>query len=136
MEFKYRFRSLLGISCNLLDSNIVDVSSALFTLSLSILALFSQCKEGAGYVIFISFGNVRIFGVLKGSPYPSHFTFEINVGKGRIRHTTILNLKLQSILSQSRNSEFNFKVVVCRIRLFPTLISKINWLGSELPLRI
>ena len=36
MEFKYRFRSLLGISCNLLDSNIVDVSGALFTLSLSI----------------------------------------------------------------------------------------------------
>ena len=26
------------------------------------------------------------------------------------------------------------KVVVCRIRLFPTLISKIKWPGSELPL--
>ena len=29
---------------------------------------------------------------------------------------------------------FKFKVVLCRIRLFPTTISKIKWLGSELPL--
>ena len=29
---------------------------------------------------------------LKGSPDPSHFIFEINVGKRRIRHRTILNL--------------------------------------------
>ena len=28
----------------------------------------------------------------------------------------------------SGNSSFNFRVVVCRIRLFPTLISKIKWL--------
>ena len=28
-----------------------------------------------------------------------------------------------------------FRVVLCRIRLFPTLISEINWLGSELPLK-
>ena len=30
---------------------------------------------------------------------------------------------------------FNFRVVLCRIRLFPTLISKIKWLGSGLPWR-
>ena len=42
--------------------------------------------------------------------------------------------RIQSILSRSRNSSFYFRVVVCRIRLFPTLISKINWLWSELPL--
>ena len=42
---------------------------------------------------------------------------------------------LQSILSQSRNSSFNSRVVVCRIRLFSTLISKIKWLGFELPLK-
>jgi len=30
---------------------------------------------------------------------------------------------------------FKFRVVICRIRLFPTLISKIKWLGSGLPLR-
>ena len=31
-------------------------------------------------------------------------------------------------------TSLKFKVVPCRIRLFPTLISKIKWLGSELPL--
>ena len=30
--------------------------------------------------------------VLKGSSDPSHFIFEINVGKRRIRHTTTLKL--------------------------------------------
>ena len=34
-----------------------------------------------------------------------------------------------------RNSSFNLKVVLCRIRLFLTLISKIKWLGTELPLK-
>ena len=28
----------------------------------------------------------------KGSLYPNHFIFEINIGKGRIRHTTTLKL--------------------------------------------
>ena len=28
-----------------------------------------------------------------------------------------------------------FEFVLCRIRIFPTLISKHKWLGSELPLR-
>ena len=41
---------------------------------------------------------------------------------------------LKSIWSRSRIPSFNFSVVVCRIRLFPTLISKIKWLGSGLPL--
>ena len=31
-------------------------------------------------------------------------------------------------------TSFKFGVVLCRIRPFPTLISKIKWLGSELPL--
>ena len=35
---------------------------------------------------------------IKGSPDPSHFIFEINVGKRRIRHITTLNLTLQLIL--------------------------------------
>ena len=42
--------------------------------------------------------------------------------------------EFQFILSRSKNSEFDFRVVECRIRLFPTLISKINWLESEVPL--
>ena len=70
----------------------------------------------------------------KGSSDSSHL-FEINFGKSRIRHITNLNLNLQSILSRSRNSSFNFSVVICRIRLFPTLCSKIKWLGSGLPLK-
>ena len=60
--------------------------------------------------------------------------FEINVGKRRIRHRTTLNLNSKSILIRSRISSFNFSVVLCRIRLFPSFILKINWLGSELPL--
>ena len=42
---------------------------------------------------------------------------------------------LQSILSRSRNSSIYFTVVLCRIRLFPTLISKISWLESAPPLK-
>ena len=72
--------------------------------------------------------------IFKGSTDPSRFIFEISVGKGRIRHITTLNLNLQSTLSRSGNLSFNFRFVVCRIRLFPTLISKIKWLESELPL--
>ena len=41
----------------------------------------------------------------KGSLDPSHFIFEINVGKGRIRHRTILNLG-QSSLSRWRYELF------------------------------
>ena len=41
---------------------------------------------------------------------------------------------LQLILCRTRNSTFNFTVVICRIRIFPTLISKIKWFESELPL--
>ena len=33
-------------------------------------------------------------------------------------------------------TSFKFKVVLCRIRPFPTLISKIKWLWSGLPLKI
>ena len=42
---------------------------------------------------------------------------------------------IQSILGWSKNSSFYFRVVVCRNRLFPTMISKIKWLGCGLPLR-
>ena len=38
-------------------------------------------------------------GKLKGSPDQSHFIFEIDVGKSRIRHKTTLNLNFQSIES-------------------------------------
>ena len=34
-------------------------------------------------------------------------------------------------LSWFRNSLINFRVLVCRIRLYPTLISKIKWLEKQ-----
>ena len=42
----------------------------------------------------------------------------------------IERLWIRMTLSRSRNSSFNFRVVISRIRLFPTLISNIKWLGS------
>ena len=39
--------------CNVSKKNQDDTSRTLFTLSLSILILNSQCKEGAKYVIFV-----------------------------------------------------------------------------------
>ena len=59
----------------------------------------------------------------KRSAEPSDFIFEIDVGKKSVQHKTTLNLSFQSILSRSRNS-FTFRVVVYRIRLFTTSISK------------
>jgi len=73
--------------------------------------------------------------MFKGSPYPSHFIFEINVGKMRIRHTMTLKMNDEFLDRLKIYWKFKFTVVVFRIRLFPTLISKIKWLGSELPLK-
>ena len=77
---------------------------------------------------------------LKSSPYPSHFIFEINVGERRIRHRKTLNFEwphLQSIMEdhliQIRRRSLS-EVPPSRNRLLPTLISKIKWLVSELPL--
>ena len=53
--------------------------------------------------------------------------------KSRIRPGTTLNLNFQSILSRSRNSSFNFRVVVCRIRLFPIdFKNKMAWVWTTL----
>ena len=72
--------------------------------------------------------------ILKGSSDPNHFIFEINAAKGRIRHRTTLNLN--DIIFNRFGSRFNFRLVLCRIRLFPTLDSRIRWLGSALPLKL
>ena len=74
--------------------------------------------------------------LFKGSPDLNHLIFEINVGKGRIRHKTTLNLNDEFLDRLKIDCRFKFRVVLCRIRLFPTLISKIKWFGSELPLSI
>ena len=72
--------------------------------------------------------------LLKGSSDPSHFILETNVGKCRIRHTTTLQLNDEFQDRLKIYWKFKFKIVLFRIRLFPTLILKIKWLGSELPL--
>ena len=44
--------------------------------------------------------------------------------------------KLISRSAQNRRkmASFKFRAVLCRIRLFPALLSKIKWFGSKLPL--
>ena len=68
--------------------------------------------------------------IIKGSPDPSHFIFEINLGKSRIRHTTTLKLndEFPRRLQIDLRSRYliKFRVVLCRIRHLPTLISKIK----------
>jgi len=51
-----------------------------------------------------------------------------------IRHR--LKLNSRSTSNRLKMTSFKFRVVICRIRLFPTLISKIKWLGYELPLKM
>ena len=61
----------------------------------------------------------------KDSLDTSHFIFEINIGKGRIRHQG-------STTSRLTMTSFKFRLVACRIRLFPALISKIKLFGTIL----
>ena len=68
----------------------------------------------------------------KGSPDPSHFILEIIFGKSRIRHKTTLKLNENRL----KMTSFQFRVALCQIRLFPTLISKIKWLVSRLSLKL
>ena len=66
---------------------------------------------------------------------PKPFFFEINVGKSRIRHTMTLKLNVEFLDRLKIDCRFNFRVVPCRIRLFPTLISKLKWVEPGLPLK-
>ena len=70
----------------------------------------------------------------KGSPDSSHFTFVINFGKSRIQHITTLSLNFQPVFSQPRNSSFNFRVVLCRIRLSSDIDfkNKMAWVWTTL----
>ena len=75
-------------------------------------------------------------GHFKGSPDQTHFIFEINVGEGRIRHRRTQESNFQIDSKTTEDDIIESRFVLCRIRLFPTLISKIKWLGSELPLKL
>lgn len=47
--------------------------------------------------------------------------------------------KMQKVQSRGKSikmTPFSFKVVPCRIRLFPTMILALKWLGTGLPLKI
>ena len=68
--------------------------------------------------------------MIKGSPDQNHFIFEINVGK---KTDPRFN---DSEFESSGNASYIFRVLLCRIRLYPTLISKIKWFWSGLPLNI
>ena len=67
----------------------------------------SQVQSGVNsnfQKFILGYSKIRKF---EGSLDQSHFIFKINAGKRRIRHRTTLNL-IQSILSRSSNSSFNF----------------------------
>ena len=72
------------------------------------------------------------FRKVKGSSEASYFIIENNVGKRRIRHRTTLKLNLLSTRNRLKISSFKLRVVLCRTRLFPTLISKLKWFESEI----
>ena len=88
------------------------------------------------FILYLVWGKV-----IKGSSDQSHFIFEINVGKRRIRvgSSDVVRLWiqmnwserkiLQSVLSRYK---YNSRAVLCRIRLFPTLILKIKYLSLRL----
>ena len=70
-----------------------------------------------------------LVGWFKGSSDPSHFIIEINLGKRPILHRTTLKLNLKLTRNRLKMASFTFRVVLCRIRLFPKLISKMKWLN-------
>ena len=66
----------------------------------------------------------------KGSPDPNHFLFEINVGKGRIRHRTAQNRN--DVKCNRFGADLKF-VIQCRCMSDPTLSdidfkNKIVWI--------
>ena len=105
-----------------------------------------KCEKSLGFRHF-SFDQMRTDGLLwllyvdkiyicKGSSDPSHFIFEINVGKRLIRHATTLKLN-DKVLKRLKidwnwphsNSE-SFYVESASFRLW---FQKMKWFGSGLP---
>ena len=70
-----------------------------------------------------------IFWKFKGSSDPNHFIFW---NKCRIRHRTTLNFIFTRFWVDRIWIIIQNPVVLCRIRLFPTMISKMKWVGSKL----
>ena len=100
------------------------------------LKIFLRQVSGISYSVKTSTYRLAWGDSLKGSSDPSHFIFKINVGKRRIRHRTTLKLNdefLDRLQFDWRWRNFKFRVVLCRIRPFPTLISENKWLGFKQP---
>ena len=91
----------------------------------SLIKIKMNCIDGKNFEAKEKY--MQLFCNMRGSSDRNHLIFEINVGKRRIRHTTTL-IDFRS--TQNSNSESLYR----RIRLFPTLISKIKWLESKLSL--
>ena len=106
-----------------------------FTVGVDSLAMRYELNRCTDAVTIRPSGRVfaenYILVIFKGSSDPSHFLFEINVGKRRIRHRTTVNSN-EIIFNRYGNSAFNFRVVICRIRPFPTLTWKneMAWVWS------
>ena len=108
-----------------------------------VIKIFWDIDSGQKRQIFLTFCTPAIFVLtkqkiwnLKGSPDPSHFIFEINVGKRRIRHRTILYLNYAICNRFWVDLEIQFQGLFnVGSAFFSTLTSKIKWLGSELPLK-
>jgi len=132
-----RVQSELDVSrTSAMSTTIVDISSILTQILTKPGSRLEQTGlEHVGvtkYQKLFDYRKTKI-ELAKDNLDPSRLIFEINVGR---EHITTSNLNLQSTLSRFRNSSLNFRVVVYRIRFFPTLISEIKWLGYGLPLRI
>ena len=81
---------------------------------------------------------VRYHWPVRGSSDPSYFIFKINVGKGRIQHSTTLKLNDELLDRLKIDRRLYFRVVPCRIRLFPFFKTTLNffwkWLSANLEL--
>ena len=141
--------------CSRLYMNVNDeITVALLRINLSILIETKYCvqrkltriqHEWNTNLTLVHFYHDFIAGQLhddtfKGSSDSTHFILSMSerVGSDIERLWLWSSISTQSLL---KSTSFNFRlvlygirVVLCRIRLFPTLIWKIKWLLSELPL--
>ena len=79
----------------------------------------------------------KIHILFKGSCDPIHFIFEINEGPDPTCNDCEIQWRnFRSTQNWLEMNSSEFWLVLCRIRLFPTLISKIRWLESGLPLKL
>ena len=89
---------------------------------------FVEFVDRFSYQVFLDFSNQWINN-FKGSSDPSNLIFESMSERGGLTTLKSNNEFLDPLKIDWR---FKFRVVLCRIRIFPLLISKIKWLGCGL----